>query len=186
VAGKVNQAMSVNGTNGLSVPNSPSLNFGANIDFSIDAWIKTSETTRNTLTIVDKRQITGANVTGYVVYLFNGRLGLQLGVGGSGQDYINLSADLRNGQWHHIAITVDRDLASGGKAYVDGGQTGTFNPTARSGNLTNTQPFLIGKHETAPVANFIGEIDEVELFNRAITGAEVASIYNAGSTGKCH
>ena len=79
--GKVGQAMSVNGSNGISVPSSASLNFGANADFSIDAWIKTSETTRNTLTIVDKRLISGANVTGYVVYLFNGRLGFQLGVG---------------------------------------------------------------------------------------------------------
>jgi hypothetical protein len=137
------------------------------------------------LTVVDKRLISGANVTGYVVYLFNGRLGFQLGMGGAGEDAINLSGDLRDGQWHHIAITVARTLATGGKAYVDGVQTGTFNPTARSGNLANSQPFLIGQHETAPVASFIGAIDEVELFSRAITGPEVASIYNAGSTGKC-
>ena len=84
-----------------------------------------------------------------------------------------------------IAITVDRDSATGGKAYVDGASPVTFNPTARSGNLSNNQPFLIGEHETAPVANFIGQIDEVELFSRALTGADVASIYNAGSTGKC-
>ena len=41
VTGKVGQAMSVNGTNGISVPTSSSLNFGAGADFSIDAWIKT-------------------------------------------------------------------------------------------------------------------------------------------------
>jgi hypothetical protein len=184
--GKVGQAMSVNGTNGILVPTNATLNFGANIDFSIDAWIKTSETTRNTLTIVDKRQITGANVTGYVVYLFNGRLGFQLGVGGSGLDATNLSVDLRNGGWHHIAITVDRDSATGGKAYVDGALTATFNPTSRNGNLTNSQPFLIGKHETAAVANFSGEIDEVELFNAVVSATDIANIYNAGSAGKCH
>jgi hypothetical protein len=183
--GKVNQAMNVTGINGLSVPNNASLNFGANGDLSIDAWIKTGEMGRNTLTIVDKRLINGVNVTGYVVYLFNGKLGFQLGVGGSGLDAINLSGDLRNGLWHHIAVTVDRDSATGGKAYVDGGQTGTFNPTARNGSLLNSQPFLIGRHETAAIANFIGTIDEVELFSRALTGADVASIYNAGSTGKC-
>jgi hypothetical protein len=177
--------MNVNGSNGISVLSSASVNFGANADLSIDAWIKTTETARNTLTIVDKRLISGVNVTGYVMYLYNGRLGFQLGVGGTGQDAINLSNDLRNGQWHHIAITVVRNSVTGGKAYVDGSQSGTFNPTARSGNLANSQPFLIGEHETATVANFIGQIDEVELFSRAITGAEVASIYNAGSTGKC-
>ena len=134
---------------------------------------------------MDKRLISGANVTGYVIYLYNGKLGFQLGVGGSGQDAIDLSADLRNGQWHHIAITVDRDSATGGKAYVDGAPTVTFNPTARSGNLTNTQPFLIGRHETAAIANFIGEIDEVELFNTVVSATDIANIYNAGSTGKC-
>jgi hypothetical protein len=178
--------MSVNGTNGISVPSSASVNFGANADLSIDAWIKTSNTARNTLTIVDKRLISGVNVTGYVMYLYNGRLGFQLGVGGTGQDAINLSADLRNGQWHHIAITVARNSVTGGKAYVDGALTGTFNPTARSGNLANAQPLLIGQHETAAIANFIGEIDEVELFNTVVSATDIANIYNAGSAGKCH
>ena len=131
--------MSVNGTNGISVPSSPSLNFAANADLSIDAWIKTSETARNTLTIVDKRLVSGANVTGYFVYLFNGRLGFQLGVGGARQDAINLSNDLRDGQWHHIAVTVDRNSATGGNAYVDGALTGTFNPTGTQ-RRSNEQP----------------------------------------------
>ena len=177
--------MSVTGTNGISVPDNSSMDFGANADLSIDAWIKTSTTSRNTLTIVDKRQISGANVTGYVVYLFNGRLGFQLGVGGTGLDWINLSADLRDNQWYHIAITVDRDSITGGKAYVNGVQTGTFNPTARSGNLSNNQPLLIGLHETVANANFIGQIDEVELFNTVVSATNIANIYNAGSAGKC-
>ena len=49
------QAISVNGTNGISVPDNASLDFGAGADFSVDAWIKTANTARNTLTIVDKR-----------------------------------------------------------------------------------------------------------------------------------
>ena len=39
--GKVGQAMSVSGTNGISVPDNPSLDFGAGANFSIDAWIRT-------------------------------------------------------------------------------------------------------------------------------------------------
>ncbi len=96
-----------------------------------------------------------------------------------------MSGDLRDGLWHHIAVTVDRDSTTGGKAYVDGALFATFDPTARNGDLSNNQPFLIGQHATAHANDFIGELDEVEIFSLAITGADVASIYNAGSTGKC-
>ncbi len=69
VAGKVGQALSVNGTNGISVPDNASLDFGPGADFSIDAWIRTSETTRQILSIVDKRLVIEPNpdVYGYAV-----------------------------------------------------------------------------------------------------------------------
>jgi hypothetical protein len=185
VTGKVGQAMSVNGTNGISVPTSSSLNFGAGADSSIDAWIKTADTARHTLTIVDKRLVAGANVTGYALYLQNGRVSVQL-ADGTLLDILALSADVRDGQWHHIAVTIVRNSATGGHAYVDGAVSATFNPTSKSGSLANNQPFLIGQNTQSVTADYIGEIDEVELFSRALTGAEVASIYNAGSTGKCH
>jgi hypothetical protein len=185
VPGKVGQAMSVNGTNGISVPNSASLNFESSVNFSIDAWINTSEVTRNTLTIVDKRLLSLPNVTGYALYLFHGQLSIELADGTSPLDIQGLSPDLRDGQWHHIVVTVIRNSTSGGRAYVDGVQSATFNPTPKSGSLGNSQPFLIGQNAYSANANFVGRIDEVTLFSRAITSVEVASIYNAGSTGKC-
>ena len=75
--------------------------------------------------IVDKRLINGFNVNGYAVYLYQGKLGFQL-ADGTPTDYLNLSNDLRDGQWHHIAISVTRASATGGKAYVDGVLTGTY------------------------------------------------------------
>ena len=173
------------GTTASSVPTSPSLNFGVGANFSIDAWIKTDETARFTLTIVDKRLLSGSNVTGYALYLYNGQVGVQL-ADGTLLDWLGLSSDLRDGEWHHIAVTVVRNSATGGHAYVDGAPSATFNPTSKSGSLGNNQPLLIGQNAYSAVADYIGEIDEVELFSRAITGADVASIYNAGSTEKCH
>ena len=153
VAGEVGQAMSVDGTNGISVPDNASLNFGPGADFSIDAWIRTSDTTRTILTIVDKRLVSppdGSGVVyGYAVFLFNGALAFQL-ADGTYQNDFTLSGDLRDGQWHHIAITVVRNSTTGGKAYVDGAVTGTFDPTAHQGDLSNSEPFLIGEHATDP------------------------------------
>ena len=97
VAGNVGQAMSVNGTNGISVPTSSSLNFGVGANFSIDAWIRTDNTDRNTLTIVDKRLLSGSNVTGYALYLYNGQVGISNWPTELLLDIQGLSADLRDG-----------------------------------------------------------------------------------------
>jgi len=48
------------------------------------------------------------------------------------------------------------------------------------GLLIGTSPSFDGRH-----ANFKGLIDEVQIFNRAVFADEIASIYNAGSTGQC-
>src|SRR5205814_4155763 len=39
--------------------------------------------------------------------------------------------------------------------------------------------------EGAARASFLGLIDEVGVYSRALSASEVASIYNAGSAGKC-
>src|SRR5208282_1513367 len=33
---------------------------------------------------------------------------------------------------------------------------------------------------------FVGDIDEISLYNRALTAGEIQAIYNAGSAGKCY
>ena len=108
------------------------------------------------MTIVDKRLASGS-VTGYALYLFNGQLGVQL-ADGTLLDFLSLSADLRDGQWHHVAATIVRNSATGGKAYVDGVASATFNPTSKNGSLANNQPFLIGQNTQGASGDFIGEI----------------------------
>ena len=94
--------------------------------------------------------------------------------------------DTRDGQFHHVAVTVQRDSATGGKLYVDGQEVLTFDPTVAAGDLSNTEPLRIGVNANATFfSNFKGAIDEVSLYHRALTAAEVRSIYSAGSAGKC-
>ena len=69
---------------------------------------------------------------------------------------------------------------------MDGTLSATFNPTLRSGSLANNQPLLIGQNAYTAAADYIGEIDEVEVFNRAVSATDIANIYSAGSAGKCH
>ena len=62
----------------------------------------------------------------------------------------------------------------------------TFDPTVCPGDLSNTGPFRIGNVAVPGLAaNYDGIIDEVSLYNRALTATEVQAIFNAGSQGKC-
>ena len=44
----------------------------------------------------------------------------------------------------------------------------------------------LGAESSAGRFNLTGMLDEITVYNRALTPAEIASIYAAGSAGKCH
>ena len=71
------------------------------------------------------------------------------------------------------------------KLYVDGVLVGTsLDPTtgALDANVTD----FIGRRFPCPGTNtFNGLIDELSVYNRALTDAEIAAIFAAGSAGKC-
>jgi len=126
----------------------------------------------------------GGTIEGYVFFIFSsGRLGVQM-ADGSFANFISLT-NVNDGTFHHVAVTVDRDSTTGGKLYVDGTAVLTFDPTSRSGSLDNNADFLIGGHIDFLPGVFNGEIDELELYNVALSASEIQAIFNAGSAGKC-
>jgi hypothetical protein len=197
VPAKVDGGLHFNGTSQYVTASSQAeLNFGTG-DFAIDAWIRTSA--QGMQTIVDKRS---AVPIGYVLFLYNGRLGLQMGdrAGSALCSSNNVISACTNwitpgnwpnaadAQWHHIAATVSRNSPTGGRLYVDGWLVLTFNPTIRNQSLDNTAAvWIASSHPNLSGAQtfFSGDIDEVEIFKRAITAAEVQAIFNADRLGKC-
>ena len=84
---------------------------------------------------------------------------------------------LNDGEWHHIAMTYDgTDIA----AYVDAELTWTHTKSLD----THLGAFRIGR-SLWNSNSFNGLIDEVELFNRALSPEEIQRIFDAGSAGKC-
>jgi len=148
--------------------------------FTMDAWIRAAPTTATIETILDKRTNDTGN-RGYSLFLNNGYLGCQIG-DGSSQDYISSGPDLRDGQWHFIAWTLGRCDTNGntGTLYLDGTAVlNFFDP--RTGDLSNTADLQIGWCPPAFGENhYQGCIDELEFFKRALTAAEIQSIYDAG------
>ena len=69
---------------------------------------------------------------------------------------------------------------AGGVLYVNGAVVHTFTPGGY--NLTSTGTALsLGGGDTG----YNGDLDEVELFNRALSQGEIQNIYTAGTSGKC-
>ena len=181
--GKVLQGFRIMSANDyVRVPHSPSINIMS--DLSIDAWIITKDTT-GTLTIVDKRAGTPFNPIGFSFYIFQGKLGFQLGDGSSTLNHEAPSPIVADGNWHHVAVTVKRKYPDGGKLYIDGNLVLTFDPTTRPGNITNTSDLWIGQRMLSTPYGFNGYIDEVELFKRALDASEIYDIWAADSCGKC-
>jgi outer membrane murein-binding lipoprotein Lpp len=198
--GLVGQAFTLNGsTGGVTVPDAPSLNFGPGVNFSIDAWIRPA--VRGTLsapfgveiqTVVDKRLAPSSldQMIGYDLFLSNGKLGFQMSDvlrAGFGPTFINSTGpDLRDGSFHHVAVTVDRSRSNGGTLYVDGIAVLSFDPTIAPGDLSNAKPLQIGIHATAGFNGFFkGLMDEVQISNRALGVSEIETIFLAGRAGTC-
>ncbi len=84
--------------------------------------------------------------------------------------------------WNHVALTYDGTTL---RFYVNG-VAGT--PVAGSLYNYNINSYdiggnTIGGSSTKP--SFNGLLDEVEIYNRVLSQAEVQAIFNAGSAGKC-
>jgi hypothetical protein len=184
----VNNAYDFNGTTQyVNAPHAPSLNVGSG-DLSMDVWVKTSQSTGFN-PIVDKRETTGP-VQGYQFYLVDGYPGLQLAQGGSFTNHFlnagngGAPAFVGDDQWHHVAVTVDRNQPNGVQFYVDGSPVGTtLDPTPDQGSLDNTSALWIGRG--FPSFYFDGSLDELEVFKRELTATEVWDLFVADDGGKC-
>jgi hypothetical protein len=208
VPGEVGQAFHFDGTSWVTTTNESNLSFERTNTFSIDAWIRTTTTSEN-MFVVAKRELV-APYKGYAVVIDNGQLPkcystdptpsgagwLQFFVDGSDtadcpRDHAVIvygATSVNDGQWHHVAATYDGSSTAAGVAlYVDGVvQTNlVIADTLGTNSLVNTEGFDIGAGSGNGPQPFNGDIDEIDVFNRVISQAEVQGIFNAGTAGKC-
>ena len=80
--------------------------------------------------------------------------------------------------WYHVAMTHDGITL---KLYVNGQLDGTLN--AAGDTVPTSNPVGIGANVVGTF--FQGSIDEAQIFNRALTDAELLTIYQAGTDGQC-
>jgi len=157
-------------------------------DFTIDCWFKTDNNSDHVRTLVDKR---GADYTGFSLFIYDCRLGFQLREEGATSHSnwvvpIGMGGNVCNTEnWQHLAVSVDRDQINGGVMYLDGAPVYTFNPTNHQGSITNNGHLRIGQRTQDTPLVTDAWLDEIEIFRRALSVAEIAEIHAAKCIGKC-
>ena len=156
-------------------------------EFSIDAWVWVDSTKGNGGGIIGKG--VGMSGQGYdlIVNLDQGvyRPALLLEDG-----FISIQVPstlaIPPDEWVHLAVTAAVQGDGGPlhvRFYVNGPPADGPYSVATAGTFDNTDDLRIGN---SAVAGFHeGILDEVQLFDRAITDAEVDFIYRRGGAGKC-
>ena len=184
--GKVGQGFAFDGQeHRILVPSAPELNFGDNQDFSITTWIEPqpSNTSFGVMSIVDKRFLDPSDSPspGYEISLQDGRIHTRI----MNTPFGPAGPDMRDGQFHLVALTVQRNSPAGGHLFVDGYPVLTFDTTSLRGDLSNDQPLHIGCN-CFPNFNgfFKGIINQVALYNRALSALEIQTIYKDANNGE--
>lgn len=191
--GMVGQAFSFDGVDDyVSLPDSSNWDFGIG-DFTIEGWINTSTPNATMRLISAGSQADGAYnlwAFGYgnnSVWGSGNRLNFAV-YDADGYPYTDLNSNeitINANQWHHIAVVRSgTDLIF----YFDGQQKGIASIGTLSLGGGSTGAIIGARYNTdsSYIIEFAkGLIDEVAIFNRALTAQEIAAIYNAGSAGKC-
>jgi hypothetical protein len=193
VAGKVGQSLSFDGLDDhAQVPAAAALDVGPGNGLTFDLWINPAEisTARPVIEWNNAASVEG-------VHLW---MSADFGEGGQGPGslFVNLKDTsgthhifssapgvLAANVWQHVAVTYDKTTGVA-KIYLNGlivaQQTlgTTFTPQTSTDLYFGYRP--VG---TLGGRRFLGNMDEVELFNRALDLTEIQSIYDADSAGKC-
>ena len=84
-------------------------------------------------------------------------------------------------RWRHLAATYDN---TGGKLFLDGALVVSHDWIGAPSASTTTQSLLVGENRSADGShqNFKGSIDEVRIYGRALSPAEIGEVYGIEST----
>jgi hypothetical protein len=173
VAGMVNGAVDLN-RGFLTVDRGLGLGTG---DFTIDAWIRPRD---GDMAIFDTRS-SSADSRGVLFNLYQGRLLLQINDGTGSVVNRRSSAQVQPDEWSLVSASVDRD---GETRFTINGKFAGSSPTAKPGVDVTTGRVVIGR-DVYDGDNEAGQIDELEVFDRALADSELSSIFDARGSGKC-
>jgi len=188
VPGKVGQGVTFGPGGYIDIPHTTAL---ANQQFTIDAWVKPNGAPLGPASnndfwggvIVQKGLMPPTGYTDVPISLaWSAQQQKFVFVfGNQTTERIVSSSTFPAGQWYHVAATYDGQTF---KLYVNGALEGQMAST-KSVAYDASIPWTLGS-TAAPIRavgyprTFNGVIDEVEIFNRALSAAEIQAVYKPG------
>ncbi|MEE9336829.1 MAG: DUF4347 domain-containing protein, partial [Methylococcaceae bacterium] len=173
--------LSLDGTNDYVDLDSHISSFSGLNEGTISAWIKTTDTTESTIFgLSDKND--SLSLIKFGIEL-DGRL-KWLNYNDTVNDVVGYSTQTVNdGLWHHVAITVN---SSGNTLYIDGKvanatySVGSTTTQSFFNDITNIDKIDIGHsvRDSTIDGFFDGQLDDVRVYNRALTTSDIANLYN--------
>jgi flagellar hook assembly protein FlgD len=162
------QAVSLNGSNSfVEVADSNILDLTSAM--TVEAWIKPNDI-GNYRQIVSKFGSPG-NYAYEIGLAPAGNLRVDISGNGTANDYlVTTTAPITVNVWNHIAATFNAGIL---KLYVNGIEVVQPKTSTISSLKASTSPINIGR-APAGIEYFSGLIDEVALYNRALTAVEIA------------
>jgi hypothetical protein len=180
-SGIVGEAFSFDGVDDyVNVPDDESLN---PVDgLTVDAWIKRSGYVGVCDPIVKKAGEGLSQENGYALEFIAGdSLVFWVFLQDVGWKSSGWAPPIPLGVWTHVAGTYD---GSDIRLYVNGAEADS--PITYPGTIVpSSNPLYLGHDPSNPDRWYEGLIDEVEVFDRALSDVEIQAIYLAGSAGKC-
>jgi Tfp pilus assembly protein PilE len=181
VTGKIGGSLNFNGTsNYVNIPNNASLNFTAGQNFTLSAWVKSSQVANSVddPQIIDKVSPEDTPRYGYELSL-HGDLNSPKWYPQVWTNEVSVSAygttNVANGSWHYLTAERAGTLLI---SYEDGMQSSVS--TSGSNTLVNTVPLRFGK--SSYIASsfqyfYQGQIDEVRIANMARSADWISAEY---------
>ncbi len=176
--GKYGKALEFDGSNDyVSLPDNSILDFDASSSFTWAVWIKTTcPWSSGDRVVIGWRDSEDINPFIRIIVKYNGLVGFTYrDAGGTWTNRVESSPNTVNdGNWHFIVAVRDKSSANPNKLYVDGVLVDeSTDPT--------TLGFDVDHHEIGrdyiSGAYFDGTIDEVRIYNRALSAEEIRVHY---------
>ncbi|MBN2308140.1 MAG: glycoside hydrolase family 99-like domain-containing protein [Candidatus Hydrogenedentes bacterium] len=142
---------------------------------TVACWVKTDETGQSNQWFVN-HVFSGGTQTGYRMGLVDDKPTFEVPQT-SWSHHLKAPSPLPTGRWVHLAGTFDGKTM---RLYVDGVEQATMD---RPGPVNGNQfPLCLGSYAKGHWAHFKGLLDEVLLYGRALSPAEVGALAGAGET----
>ncbi len=172
----------------LSRTDDADLDFLGDEDFSFSLWFKSDSATNPSANeyLLEKGGNIATDAIGYAIYTSAASDGLIcFGIDDDStsfpEDSVCSTSDLYDNTWHHIVAR--KTGATRLDLYVDGKANGTPDTSiSATGTLANASTFYIGDtNGTDGTDEFLGDIDEVQVYRSALSTASILAAFNQGS-----